>query len=320
MSPRFTSGRPNDAAVEATTRSHASTSSIPPPTAYPSTAAMSGLVRWRRTKPTSPPRGVGPPVPAPRSAPAENTVAVPVSTPHQSSRSSSSSFMAASTPAVISAFSALRFSSRWIEITRIRPIRSTSTVMGPPFWKRCGRQINNRPEGTVMVTTEQDPATETASGEFRLGKLFHLTPLVDSIADAEFFFNSVFAPLCMMRGYSSHWHRHGAIYLIAEASIEPMEPLPPLPGVEGTSWFRYMDKHGPHVHNIAFYVENAPALAARLAEAGVRTTDGGAPGTVFAHPKDTPAMLEFSEPVGEFGTALSDPRSSPYWPALRDDF
>jgi catechol 2,3-dioxygenase-like lactoylglutathione lyase family enzyme len=167
---------------------------------------------------------------------------------------------------------------------------------------------------------EQDPAARSASDEFRLGRLFHLTPLVDSIADAELFFNSVFAPMCMMRGYAEHWHRHGAIYVIADTSIEPMEPLPPPPGEQGTSWFRYMDKYGPHVHNIAFYVENAAALTARLTEAGVRTTDGGAPGTVFAHPKDTPAMLEFSEPVGEFGTALSDPRSSPYWAALRDDF
>ena len=172
-----------------------------------------------------------------------------------------------------------------------------------------------------MAAVEQDPAATTASDEFRLGKLFHLTPLVDSIADAEFFFNSVFAPLCSMRGYSSHWHRHGAIYLIAETSIEPMEPLPPPPGESGTSWFRYMDKYGPHVHNIAFYVENAPALAARLAEAGVRTTDGGtADSTVFAHPKDTPAMLEFYDPGDPARAILNDPRFSPHWPPLRDDF
>ncbi len=124
-----------------------------------------------------------------------------------------------------------------------------------------------------------------------------------------------------MRGYSSHWHRHGAIYLIAETSIEPMEPLPPPPGETGTSWFRYMEKHGPHVHNIAFYVENGPALAARLAEAGVRTTDGGTDdNTVFAHPKDTPAMLEFYDPGDPARAILNDPRFSPHWPPLRDDF
>ena len=123
-----------------------------------------------------------------------------------------------------------------------------------------------------------------------------------------------------MRGYSPHWHRHGAIYVIAETSIEPMQPLPPPPGEEGTSWFRYMDKYGPHVHNIAFYVENAPALTDRLTEAGVRTTGGGTTSTVFAHPKDTPGMLEFNESTDEFRTDRRDPRFSEHWPALRDDF
>jgi catechol 2,3-dioxygenase-like lactoylglutathione lyase family enzyme len=171
-----------------------------------------------------------------------------------------------------------------------------------------------------MVAMEQDPATHAVSDGFRLGKLFHLTPLVDSIADAEFFFSSVFAPVCIMRNYSPHWHRHGAIYVIAETSIEPMQPLPPPTGQEGTSWFRYMDKYGPHVHNIAFYVENAPALTDRLTEAGVRTTDGGTPNTVFAHPKDTPGMLEFNESTDEFRTDRRDPRFSEHWAALRDDF
>ncbi len=161
---------------------------------------------------------------------------------------------------------------------------------------------------------------DDGSERFRIGKLFHLTPLVDSIGDAEFFFNSVFSPLCMMRNYSPHWHRHGAVYVIAETAIEPMQPLPPRDGEAATSWFRYMEKHGPHVHNMAFYVENAPALAARLAEAGVRTTNGGTRETVFTHPKDTPGMLEFQETAGEFRTDLQDPRFSEHWPRFRGDF
>ena len=56
--PRFTSGSPNDASRAATTRSHASTISNPPPSAGPSTAAMSGLARSRRITPYSPPRSV----------------------------------------------------------------------------------------------------------------------------------------------------------------------------------------------------------------------------------------------------------------------
>ena len=55
-SERFTSGMPNDAAVDATTMSHARTISVPPASAGPSTAAMSGLVRGRATSPPKPPR------------------------------------------------------------------------------------------------------------------------------------------------------------------------------------------------------------------------------------------------------------------------
>ena len=122
----------------------------------------------------------------------------------------------------------------------------------------------------------------------RIGKLFHLTPLVDSLGDAEYFFNRVFSPLCMMRNYSTHWHRHAAIYIIGETSIEPMECLPG-PATRATSWFRYVERFGPRVHNMAFYVDHIEDLAQRLEEAGVRITDGGSgQPTVFCHPKDTP--------------------------------
>jgi catechol 2,3-dioxygenase-like lactoylglutathione lyase family enzyme len=154
----------------------------------------------------------------------------------------------------------------------------------------------------------------------RIGKLFHLTPLVDDLAAAEYFFNSVFAPLCMMRNYSSHWHRHAALYVIAETCIEPMQPLPSPEGEQATSWYRYMERFGPHVHNLAFYVDGREELIRRLTEAGVRTTDGGSPGTVFAHPKDTPGMLEFSEPTQEYSLQHMDPRFSAHWPAFRDDY
>ncbi len=55
---RFTSGMPNTAVRDATTMSQASTSSVPPARAGPSTAAMTGLVRSRCTKPPKPPLAV----------------------------------------------------------------------------------------------------------------------------------------------------------------------------------------------------------------------------------------------------------------------
>ena len=122
MSPRFTSGSPNCAALErhdevarqhqlhpaadrvALDRGDQRLRAVPPDQADLAAREASD----RRCRP-------------PRSAPAEKTIAVPVSTPHHSSGSSSSSFIAESTRAVISALSALRFSSRWIEITEHVP-------------------------------------------------------------------------------------------------------------------------------------------------------------------------------------------------------
>ena len=67
-------------------RSHARQSSVPPASAAPSTAAMIGLVRCRATNPAKPPRSCGADPCRPlwislRSAPAQNTGGVAVSTP-----------------------------------------------------------------------------------------------------------------------------------------------------------------------------------------------------------------------------------------------
>jgi len=151
----------------------------------------------------------------------------------------------------------------------------------------------------------------------RIGQLFHLTPLVDDLDAAVAFYDAVFGPLCTYRGYSSHWHRDAAILVMADTVVEPMQPYPPADGEQGTSWFRYIDRFGPRVHNMAFYVEGRSELARRLHDAGVRTTDGGVGANVFTYPKQTPGMLEFFEP-GEY--RANDPRLSPHWPALRDHY
>ena len=155
--------------------------------------------------------------------------------------------------------------------------------------------------------------------DFRIGKLFHLTPLVDDLGAAEFFYDTVFSPLCMMRNYSSHWHRDAAMYVVCDASIEPMQCYPPRDTEPATSWYRYQERFGARVHNTAFHIDDAVALERRLKEAGVRTTDGGAEGsgTVFAHPKDTPGMLEFCEPTHWGGR---DPRFSPTYQAFAADY
>jgi len=154
----------------------------------------------------------------------------------------------------------------------------------------------------------------------KIGKLFHLTMLVDDLGATEQFFNGVFAPLCIMRSYSAHWHRHAAMYVIGETCIEPMHVLPPEPGGTGTSWYRFMAQHGPRIHNLAFHCDDLAALDKRLGAAGIRTTDGGTGGgTLFAHPKDTPGMVEFYTPA-EPGFLTMDPRLRPHWEGFSRDY
>ena len=121
MSPRFTSVSPNFAVSAATIRSQASAISKPPPSAHPSTAAMSGL---RTTAWVSPPNprpgriGVSPFANAFRSMPALNVPPAPVSTPTDSVGSASSSSRAAASWTATSRLTAFFCAGRLMVIVR----------------------------------------------------------------------------------------------------------------------------------------------------------------------------------------------------------
>jgi hypothetical protein len=146
-----------------------------------------------------------------------------------------------------------------------------------------------------------------------IGRVFHYTPLVDDLPKAEAFFSTFFGPHCFYRGYSEHWHRMAAIYAIGEFVVEPLQPLAPGPGQQPSSWYRYLEHYGPRVHNLSLYGDDLPGLAARLADHGIRTTDGGNPTTLFLHPKDFPGMIEFFDPGLTGG--MPDPRRAAAWSA-----
>ena len=140
--PRSTSGTPNrrqytpsTASAAATRRSHHKASSIPPATAYPSIAAITGLPSRSRVGPIGP----GPssdtdtgrrstPAIAFRSAPAQKYPPVPVSTATCAASSPSKASNAASNAAAVAASTALRRSGRLIVITRTGPSSATPTV------------------------------------------------------------------------------------------------------------------------------------------------------------------------------------------------
>src|SRR6185437_5762079 len=116
----------------ATIRSQASAISIPPATAKPSIAAISGLSAARcamPAKPRSPYQGDSPFTNAPRSIPAQKKPPAPVSTPTDSSGSASSSSSALPTPSASAALTALRTSGRLRVIRRTLPRFSVRTAV-----------------------------------------------------------------------------------------------------------------------------------------------------------------------------------------------
>ena len=126
---------PKDERVVATTTSAASTISIPPAVARPSTATTIGFSRSRYTKPPNPPRSVSSVAAVPvsritlRSAPAQNTgrawpSTFALRTPTRRSGSSSIRSTAASSATARSRSTALRALGRLSVMTPTAPFRS----------------------------------------------------------------------------------------------------------------------------------------------------------------------------------------------------
>ena len=104
---------------------------MPPATANPSIAAISGLTdaRWAMpAKPRSPNQGDSPRTNAPRSMPAQKKPPAPVSTPTERASSESSSSSAPAMPAATAALTALRTSGRSIVMSSVESRRSVVTA------------------------------------------------------------------------------------------------------------------------------------------------------------------------------------------------
>ncbi len=169
-SERLASGIPIFAPFAATIRSHASAISIPPATAKPSIAAISGLrdARWAMpAKPRSPNHGDSPLTNAPRSIPALKKPPAPVSTPTDRPSSESSSSSAPATPSATAPLTALRTSGRLSVINRMLPRRSVSTTsesfMAASYAANRVRSGSRSPRSTARSTSTQSIPRACAS-------------------------------------------------------------------------------------------------------------------------------------------------------------
>ena len=129
--PRFTSGIPNLALSAATTKSQEMASSNPPASAYPSTAAMSGLRGAFSVRPANPlPSifGVSPVTNALRSMPEQNVPPAPVRMATRMSSLLSNSSRAADTPSARARLTAFLAFGRLRVMVMTPSLRSINTI------------------------------------------------------------------------------------------------------------------------------------------------------------------------------------------------
>ena len=133
--PKRRQNTPKMASSAATRRSHQSASSIPPATAYPSTAAITGLDRVSRVGPIGPGpwSGMGrrsPSATALRSAPAQKVPSAPARTATERASSQSKATKASRSWSAQTLSTALRRSGRLMVTTVTGPSCSTTSVSG----------------------------------------------------------------------------------------------------------------------------------------------------------------------------------------------
>jgi catechol 2,3-dioxygenase-like lactoylglutathione lyase family enzyme len=157
---------------------------------------------------------------------------------------------------------------------------------------------------------------------FQIGRFYHAIHMVADLDRADAWYDRVFGVERFYKGHLPVEMRDASLVAIADFVMEPMMSSP-LPGAERTPVGRFAARFGQHLHSLAWYVHGLPGLYERLRSAGIRVTGpGGAdpeagdfPASIYTHPKDGHALIEFAE-ADRMGTA--DPRLRPgystaYW-------
>src|SRR5579875_1006523 len=158
---------------------------------------------------------------------------------------------------------------------------------------------------------------------FKIGKLFHLTHVVDSLRAADQWYDEVFSACRYYRGYMRAAMRNASVLAIGDTPFEAIQTAP-VPGAENSAIGKFHARYGQHFHSIAWYVDSIKDTFNQLSKHNVRQVDMvGRPArgpfgkrniAVWTHPKDTHGAIEFAE-VEDFSidVRLHPGWSSAYW-------
>jgi len=155
---------------------------------------------------------------------------------------------------------------------------------------------------------------------FTIGKLFHLTHVVDDLDAVDAWYDDVFAVERFYRGYEKLAGREASLIAIGEVVLEPMMPAR-VEELRNPSVKRFHDRFGQHFHSIAWYVDDVGAISDALHAEHLRMYNlVGKPvvpphemTAIWTHPRETFGQLEFAL----YGDFLKDPRFGPDWSADR---
>ncbi|HXG21778.1 MAG TPA: VOC family protein [Methylomirabilota bacterium] len=151
---------------------------------------------------------------------------------------------------------------------------------------------------------------------FKIGKLFHLTHVVDDLDAVDRWYDDVFAVTRFYHGYEKLAGRDASLVAIGDVIMEPMTPARVEP-LRNLSVKKFHDRFGQHFHSIAWYVDDVEAISARLDQerlrlyniVGSQVKPPHKMTAIWTHPKETYGQLEFAL-VSDF---TKDPRFEPAW-------
>ena len=151
---------------------------------------------------------------------------------------------------------------------------------------------------------------------FKIGKLFHLTHVVDDIDTVDKWYDEVFAVTRFYHGYEKLAGRVASLITIGDVVMEPMMPAR-VENLRNPSVKKFHDRFGQHFHSIAWYVDDVEDISARLDQehlrlyniVGTQVKPPHKMDAIWTHPRETPGQLEFAL----YGDFAKDPRFEPTW-------
>jgi len=151
---------------------------------------------------------------------------------------------------------------------------------------------------------------------FKIGKLFHLTHVVNDLDVVDKWYDEVFSVTRFYHGYEKLAGREASLIAIGDVIMEPMMPAR-VENLRNLSVKKFHDRFGQHFHSIAWYVDDVEDISTRLDQQSLRLYNivgkqvkpPHGMTAVWTHPRETSGQLEFAL-AGDF---TKDPRFEPTW-------